>query len=89
MAVDRALLNNFLQLNNFPEFEPFRKWLREQREFWRDALEQQKDPDVLRQAQGRAQAYKEILTVLSTAQAVAEKERGKPQDPRGGIPFVM
>lgn len=86
MAVDQHLLANFLRLKNFEDNAPFRKWLQEQRDTWRDALETQKDGDVLRQAQGRAQAYKEILDLIDRAPALAEKERGKPQ--RGGvIPF--
>ncbi len=87
MVVDRALIGNLLQLQNFPEFAPFRAWLKEQRTTWRDALETQKDSDILRQAQGRAQAYKEILDLLEKADTLAEKERGKPQRPGGVIPL--
>lgn len=76
MAVDRFLAANLLHINGLDEFSPFRNWLQEQRDFWRDALETQKDADMLRQAQGRAQAYKEILDLLAKAPALAEKHRG-------------
>lgn len=88
MAVDRALIGNLLQLRNFPEFAPFRRWLNGQRDFWRDALETQRDSDTLRQAQGRTQAYKEILDMLDQAEALAEKEWGKPQRTVGLLPKV-
>ena len=88
MVVDRALIGSLLQLRNFPEVAPFRRWLNEQRDFWRDALETQRDSDTLRQAQGRAQAYKEILDLLEQAEAMAEKERGKPQRVVGMLPKV-
>lgn len=88
MVVDHALIGSLLQLRNFPEFAPFRRWLNEQRDFWRDALETQRDSDTLRQAQGRAQAYKEILDLLEQAEALAEKERGKPQRVVGIFPKV-
>lgn len=88
MAVDRALIGSLLQLRNFPEFAPFRRWLNGQRDFWRDALETQRDSDTLRQAQGRAQVYKEILDMLDQAEAMAEKERGKPQRAVGMLPKV-
>ncbi len=87
MAVSRPLLGNLLQLRNYPEFAPYREWLVEQREFWRNALETQKDTDMLRQAQGRAQTYKEQLDLIDKAQSLAEKERGKPHNAGGVIPM--
>ena len=75
MAVDKALVANLLHLNGLQEYEPFRKWLMEQRDIWRDALETQRDSDVLRVAQGKAQAFKQILELLAEAPALAEKYR--------------
>lgn len=76
MAVDRFLVANLLHINGLGEFSPFRKWLQDQRDAWRDACETQKDVDLLRQAQGRSQAYKEILDLLAKAPALADKQRG-------------
>lgn len=76
MAADRQLVSNLLKLNGLEEFSPFRKWLKEQREFWRDALETQKDEVTLRTAQGRAQAYKELLEALESAPGLAKKLGG-------------
>lgn len=76
MAVDRFLVSNLLKLNGLDEFEPYRKWLREQRDFWRDALETQTDADRLRIAQGRAQMLKEILESLESAPGLAKKMGG-------------
>lgn len=47
----------------------------EQRDTWRDALETQRDSDVLRVAQGKAQAFKQVLDLLAEAPALAEKYR--------------
>ncbi len=76
MAVDRFLLSNLLKLNGLDEFKPFRDWLRERREFWRDATESQMDEVSLRLAQGRAQMLKEILSMLEDAPAAAKKAGG-------------
>lgn len=76
MAVDRLLVGCLLKLNGLSEFEPFRKHLQAKREFWRDALETQKDEVTLRIAQGRAQAYKEILDEMEHAPETAKKAGG-------------
>ena len=76
MVVDKPLVAALLKLNAFDEFEPFRNWLQDQRDFWRDALETQKDDVTMRQAQGRAQAYKEILDLLAEAPTLARKYGG-------------
>jgi hypothetical protein len=73
VVVDKPLVAALLKLNAFDEFEPFRQWLQGKRDFWRDALETQKDEATLRQAQGRAQAYKEILELLADAPTLARK----------------
>lgn len=73
MAVDRHLVSCLLKLNGLDEFEPYRKWLREQREYWRDALETQLDADRCRIAQGRAQMLKEILEALEKAPELSKK----------------
>lgn len=74
-TVDRPLAANLLMLNGSPEFEPFRKWLQEQRDFWRDATEAQTDVTLYR-AQGRAQMVKEIQALLAQAPSLADKYRG-------------
>lgn len=74
MAADRFLLENALQIGHLDQFKPFRDWVAQQREYWRDALENQRDPDTLRQAQGRAQAYKEILDLFQQAPTLLEKK---------------
>lgn len=76
MAVDRFLVANLLHINGLDEFSPFRKWLQDQLDNWRDQCVTQKDAEYLRQAQGRAQAYKEILDLLAKAPALADKQRG-------------
>ena len=73
MVVDKPLVAALLKLNSFDDFEPFRAWLKERREFWRDALESQKEEATMRQAQGRAQAYKEIFDLLAEAPTLARK----------------
>ena len=78
MAIDRHLISNLLKLNGLDEFEPFRKWLRAQRDSWRDTLETQLDADRVRLAQGRAQMLKEILEALETAPELAKKIGGNP-----------
>lgn len=74
-TVDKALVANLLMLNGSPEFEPFRKWLQEKRDFWRDATEAQADVPLYR-AQGRAQMLKEIQELLAQAPTLADKYRG-------------
>ncbi len=76
MAADRQLVSNFLKLNGLDEYEPFRKWLKAQREAWRDVTEAQRDEVALRQAQGRALAYKEILDALANAPELSRKAGG-------------
>ena len=75
MAVDKALVANLLIINGASEFKPFRDWLKEKREFWRDATEAQQDTALYR-AQGRAQMLKEILELLAQAPSLADKYRG-------------
>ena len=60
----RNAVNNYL-----------RDWLKEKREFWRDATEAQQDTALYR-AQGRAQMLKEILELLAQAPSLADKYRG-------------
>ena len=76
MAVDRPLVAALLKINGLDEFAPFRQWLQQQRDNWRDALESQKDEVSLRQAQGRAQQLKEILELLEKAPELARKFGG-------------
>ena len=75
MAVDKALVANLLMINGASEFEPFRKWLQDKRDFWRDATEAQQDVALYR-AQGRAQMLKEIQELLAQAPSLADKYRG-------------
>jgi len=75
VAVDKALVANLLIINGASEFEAFRDWLKEKREFWRDATEAQQDTALYR-AQGRAQMLKEILELLAQAPSLADKYRG-------------
>ena len=60
MAADKALVANLLHINGLDEYKPFRDWLKEKREFWRDATEAQQDTALYR-AQGRAQMLKVIF----------------------------
>ena len=75
MAVDKALVANLLMINGASEFEAFRDWLQEKRDFWRDATEAQQDVALYR-AQGRAQMLKEIQELLAQAPSLADKYRG-------------
>ena len=75
MAVDKALVANLLAINGLSEFAPFRNWLQERRDFWRDATEAQADIALYR-AQGRAQMLKEIQELLAQGPALADKYRG-------------
>ena len=75
VAVDRALVANLLMINGASEFEAFRSWLQEKRDFWRDTTEAQQDTALYR-AQGRAQMLKEILELLAQAPSLADKYRG-------------
>lgn len=73
MAIDRFLVANLLRIGGLDEFAPFRQWVQEQRDRWRNTLETHTNVDTLRQAQGRAQAYKEILDLLDQAPSLAKK----------------
>ena len=75
MAVDKALVANLLAINGLPEFAPFRSWLQERRDYWRDATEAQVDVALYR-AQGRAQMVKEIQELLAQGPTLADKYRG-------------
>ena len=75
MAIDKALVANLLMINGASEFEAFRSWLQEKRDFWRDATEAQQDVALYR-AQGRAQMLKEIQELLAQAPSLADKYRG-------------
>lgn len=74
-TVDKPLVANLLMLHGAPEFEPFRRWLQEKRDYWRDATESQTDVTLYR-AQGRAQMLKEIQELLAQAPTLADKYRG-------------
>jgi hypothetical protein len=76
VAVDRFLVANLLQINGLDEFAPLRKWLQEQRMNALEILEGQKEVETLYRAQGKAQAYKEILELLAKAPTLADKYRG-------------
>lgn len=76
MAVDRFLVANLLQISGLDEYKPFREWLQEQRMTALEILEGQKEIESIYRAQGRAQAFKEVLDLLAKAPALAEKYRG-------------
>lgn len=76
MVVNKHLVANLLQINGLDEFSPLRKWLQEQRMVALEILEAQKEVENIYRAQGKAQAYKEILELLAKAPALADKYRG-------------
>lgn len=76
MVVNKHLVANLLQINGLDEFSPLRKWLQEQRMAALEILEAQKEVENIYRAQGKAQAYKEILELLAKAPALADKYRG-------------
>jgi hypothetical protein len=72
---DIQVIESALLVRNIPGMSPFLNWLRECREDARDKCESGGADDVTHRAQGRSQAFKEILNLIDDAPGRIEKLR--------------